>query len=385
MDTGSASARPDVVADQRLSWSVELASDVDALYLSAQGAAPTVLFDELESLRSAAELSGGSVDCSLGGTPVRIEPFAWGKYRYCAVHELARLGFTPSQHLPVVRVQPTAVALHSLGPAATVRWVETLLDSCGVEAQLHVSRLDLHSDWQGIEFHANERHRFVTYSDRRSVYEVDEELSGLTFGRRGGDLLCRIYDKTREAHDKGHDWRPAVWGSAYDPERKVMRVEFEFRRAGLREFGVDTPAQALDQAAALWAYATNSWLSLRIETADETLTVAGRSEMEARSGLRSCERHRAGSPHPSRGAQGTAPHTAEARRHPARPRPAGDLGCGNRHREACACQRAGRGGDRAPGPPASGDQRSASADRDLRGGRSAPGARYETCGVGGGT
>lgn len=270
MNTGSASARPDVVADRRLLRPVELASGVDALYLSAQGAAPTVLFDELESLRSAAEVSGGPIDASLGGTPVRVEPFAWGKYRYCAVHELARLGFTPSRHLPVVRVQPTAVALHSLGPAATVRWVETLLDSCGVEAQVHVSRLDLHSDWQGIEFHANERHRFVTYSDRRSVYEVDEELSGLTFGKRGGHLLCRIYDKTREAHDKGHDWWPAVWGGAYDPERKVMRVEFEFRRAGLREFGVDTPAQALDRAGALWAYATHSWLSLRIDTADET-------------------------------------------------------------------------------------------------------------------
>jgi len=135
---------------------------------------------------------------------------------------------------------------------------------------LHVSRLDLHSDRHGVEFHANERQNFVTYSNRRSLYEVDDELSGLVFGKRGGALLCRIYDKSRECRDKGHDWWPDVWGSAYDPERKVMRVEFEFSRSGLTEFGVDTPSDALTRAGDLWAYATGSWLSLRVPTDDDT-------------------------------------------------------------------------------------------------------------------
>ena len=55
----------------------------------------------------------------------------------------------------------------------------------GIHAVLHVSRLDLHSDWQGIEIKANERSNFVTYSDRRALYEVAEEMSGLNFGSRG--------------------------------------------------------------------------------------------------------------------------------------------------------------------------------------------------------
>ena len=253
-----------------MSRPVELTSGVDALYLSAQGVGPPSLFADLDAARSAAEAASLPIDTTVGGYPVKVQPRAWGKYRYCAVHELARIGFTPSENFPVVRFQPTAVALHALGPQGTILWAENLLDACGIVATLHVSRLDLHSDWQGVEFAADERRNFVTYSNRRSLYEVDDELSGRVFGKRGGALRCRIYDKSREAHDKGHDWWPDVWGSAYDPERKVMRVEFEFSREGLKEFGVDARADALAKAPELWAYASCSWLSLRIPTDDDT-------------------------------------------------------------------------------------------------------------------
>ena len=249
---------------------VELASGLDALYLSAQGKAHPTFFSDLEAARSAAEAASLPIDSTLGGYPVKVQPWAWGKYRYCAVHELARIGFTPSENFPVVRFQPTAIALHSLGPAGTVLWAENFLEACGVEASLHVSRLDLHSDWQGVEFLANERQNFVTYSSHRSLHEVYEDLSGLNFGKRGAALYARIYDKTRECEEKGHDWWPEVWGAAYDPERKVTRVEFEFSRAGLTEFGVDTPADALAKAPELWAYASCSWLSLRVPTEDDT-------------------------------------------------------------------------------------------------------------------
>jgi len=266
------------VSDQRAQISdplvadslVELFSGIDALYLSAQGSAPRSLFADLEAARCAAEAADLPIDCTLGGYPVKVKPHAMGKYRYCATHEMATFGFTPSEKLPIVRIQPTALALHSFGPRSTVLFAENFLDACGIEASLHVSRLDLYSDWHGIEVKANERSNFVTYSDKRCLYEVGEELSGLNFGKRGGALFCRIYDKTRESDAKGTDWWPDVWGRNYDPTRNVTRVEFEFSRAGLVEFGVDTPTRALTIASELWAYATCSWLSLRVPTDDET-------------------------------------------------------------------------------------------------------------------
>jgi hypothetical protein len=248
----------------------ELASGVDALYLSGRGALPRVLLDQLDGLKGAAADTGGPVDVALCGYPVRVLGSGWGKYRYYAVHELARVGFTPSDALPCVRVQPTSLGLHALGPDVMVLWVRNLLDALGIDAVLQVARLDLHADFHGLDIAADQRSNFVGYSNRRALYEVDEALSGLNFGTRGGALYARIYDKTRELDGKGDDWWLDIWGSRYDPARPVIRVEYEFSRDGLREFGLDTPEDVFAQMAALWAYAACVWLSLRVPTSDDT-------------------------------------------------------------------------------------------------------------------
>lgn len=248
----------------------ELLSGIDAMYLSAQGNVHPSLLTDLEATRLLAQESERPVPADLGGYPVTVQPHSFGKYRYCVKHDLGLLGFTPSKKLPAVRFQPSSIALHALGPDGTVLWFRNVLDSAGIDATVHVSRLDLHSDWQGLEIRAKERSNFVTYSNLRSLYEVDEEMAGLNFGKRGAALYCRIYDKSREAEKSGHDWWPDVWGPAYDPNEKVLRIEFEFRRTGLKELGVDTPDEAIQKAGSLWAYATQSWLSLRVPGDDDT-------------------------------------------------------------------------------------------------------------------
>lgn len=249
---------------------VELLSGVDALYLSGRGDLPAPLLEYLDALRNQAAEGGSPVDASLGGYSVRVLGHGWGKYAYCCVHDLARIGFTRSESLPAVRVQPTSVGLHALGPALLVLWVRNFLDASGIDATVTVSRLDLHSDWQGIWIDAEERTSFVSYSNQRALYEVDEDLSGLNFGRRGAALYARCYDKTRESEKEGTDYWPELWGDKFDPEERVLRVEFEFTRDGLREFGINTPEDAFDNIGPLWAYATGKWLSLRVPTDDVT-------------------------------------------------------------------------------------------------------------------
>ena len=50
----------------------ELTSGIDTLYLSARGTVPSVLLDELELHKAAAQLAGAPVNTTLGGYPVRI-------------------------------------------------------------------------------------------------------------------------------------------------------------------------------------------------------------------------------------------------------------------------------------------------------------------------
>jgi hypothetical protein len=87
---------------------------------------------------------------------------------------------------------------------------------------------------------------------------------GFTFGH--GDVMARIYDKTRLMRKKQERWMEDVW-QGRDPDRPVWRIEFQFRRGALRDFWlgrerIHSVADALAVRHGLWRYATE-WLSLR--------------------------------------------------------------------------------------------------------------------------
>lgn len=107
-------------------------------------------------------------------------------------------------------------------------------------------------------------HRRRREEPARDVHRDGLAVSNLTFGN--GDLMCRIYDKTRLMWKKGETWQREVWHE-YDPELPVWRIEFQFRRGALRDFNVDgehvhSVADALAVRQGLWEYGMD-WLSLR--------------------------------------------------------------------------------------------------------------------------
>ncbi len=99
----------------------ELASGVDALYLSGYGYLSKGFVAKLEEERIFADRVSVPVPFELGPLTLGLAPHSWGKYRYCLDHETGRIGFTASRRLPSVRIQPRAEFLHSVGPQETVR------------------------------------------------------------------------------------------------------------------------------------------------------------------------------------------------------------------------------------------------------------------------
>lgn len=67
----------------------------------------------LDDLDARKVVTGSPVDGDLPGYPVRVLGHGWRKYKYCCVHELARIGITRSKSLPAVYVQPTALGLNA--------------------------------------------------------------------------------------------------------------------------------------------------------------------------------------------------------------------------------------------------------------------------------
>jgi hypothetical protein len=105
----------------------------------------------------------------------------------------------------------------------------------------------------------------------RDTHEDGDEWTGFEFGRhKGGNVMGRVYDKTRNVAQTRKVWWFDYWGDRVKPGEIVRRVELEFGRAGLRSFGLDTPADVLDGLGDLWRYGTHDWLTFRTPTPDRT-------------------------------------------------------------------------------------------------------------------
>lgn len=269
----------------------ELASGVDALYLSGRAELSDSLFERLEERRLSAEAADEAQPIELAGVEFFVHPRAFGKYRYRLSHERGLIGVTASDHLPALRVQPRAEFIHGAGTGSVLEFFDGIGEYLAAgPVPWSLSRLDLFCDVQGWQVDGDLRHRFVSRSSRRDLHEDGGALLGFEFGRRTSKTICaRIYDKTRQAADKGLDYWPVIWGDRYDRSRPVLRVEAEIGRQALTEFGVDSPAEGLELAGAMWAHVTEQWLTYRTPTGDETRSrwpIASEWQVIQQAGLR---------------------------------------------------------------------------------------------------
>jgi hypothetical protein len=249
----------------------ELASGVDALYLSGRGVIRAGVVEALEEIRAIAVQVSQPLPTVIDVLTLTVAPHGWGKYRYLCDYPGVRIGITTSRHLPTVRLQPRSEYLHGAGPEQVVADVGELITHLVDGAVFSVNRVDLYADWQHWILTAADREHFVGQADMARTYVQGLELSGFDFGTRAShSMVGRIYDKTLDIRRTGSTWWHRVWGDRYQPGSPVHRVEFEFSRAVLREFGLSTPAEVLAARADLWAYASEEWLTHRNPTADQT-------------------------------------------------------------------------------------------------------------------
>lgn len=259
---------PDPVASSRL---IEVASGVDALYLSGHAQLPDSLLWRLDEGKKRAQSRGEPVAFSFGGTAFGLSPGGLHKYAYRLSHEWGELALTASTRLPPIRWQARSEFLHGLGVESSVHAIRTLVEREAGLVRFGVSRLDLYSDWQAWVPGWDDQKRFVTRAKHVSGDVEVGNWTGFTFGRRlTGTIGGRVYDKTAEiATGKGNPMWFEIWKDRYTPEVPVIRVEFEYHRKALfKEFGLDTPEEVLANLGGLWGHATEKWLTHREESGD---------------------------------------------------------------------------------------------------------------------
>ncbi len=224
-----------------------LSSGVDTLHVSAGGTVRAEVWDELDAARNeAAAGEPGPVELGDTGQVFEVQPHGWRFYGLWLRSPDYELMLGRNEKFPAAVAQLHSAYLHSMGVWSAVGLVESTLRRAVLvgPGKLCVSRIDLYADVQGWPLWVEDMGRFVSRGRYRGGYPVGEEdgserfwclgreLTGFDFGRRGGPVYVRIYDKTTEIRRRGLSWLPDLWGGR-EADEPVWRVEAEVRRRGL--------------------------------------------------------------------------------------------------------------------------------------------------------
>ena len=251
-----------------------LSSGVDTLHMSARGAVRGEVWTELEDAERRAQSEDEAVplDFELMGQAFLLKPYGLRGYAYWLASRDFELLLGRSERFPAALVQLHSAYLHSMGVEWAVGLVEQLLrlEVFAGRPGLAVSRVDLYADAIGWDLVLADLDRFVCrgrsrreFVDREQAFATGRRPTGFMFGRDA--LVGRLYDKTVEIALRGVTWLPDLWG---EREAAVWRLELQYRRPVLVEFGLRSVDEVLAGVQDLWRYGTGEWLTLRTPTAD---------------------------------------------------------------------------------------------------------------------
>ena len=167
------------------------------------------------------------------------------------------------QSRPSVMAEIRSEALHTRGPGDMVNRIIGLLEDAGGSlVGIKASRVDLYIDILLREsLWSLELMKYaVTRASDVSPHFRHGHLTGISIGK--GLISARIYDKPLEIKQhSGKSWMFNVWELDEVPEgKKIIRVEFQLRREGIKEMGLDTFDDFFENIQNVWAYCTGKWL-----------------------------------------------------------------------------------------------------------------------------
>lgn len=146
-----------------------------------------------------------------------------------------------SEKAPVAHLTVTGEFCHGVSPQSLLKMCRKLLHRCSIDATaMNLTRLDVCFDVVGRDagwlYLQKSKNRIIRRAKTANWDESGEGFSSVVFGRRGGDVVLRVYDKTAELkanEEKSERYRLSKgWDEI--PEG-LTRYEFELRSEFFRE------------------------------------------------------------------------------------------------------------------------------------------------------
>jgi hypothetical protein len=253
-----------------------LRSAIDSLYLSYSGTLNESIELELERLKLCAQ-SDDPDERSHASVLVADHSFqvsGRGSKRYPFIlsnqHYHLQVSRAQSSSMPLIYAQISSELLTLTGVDRAVNALNNLASVLGWDYEpSKVSRVDLCVDLDGFDgLPSIPLEHFICRSREKRFYAAGHSLTGLSVGE-GGELMCRIYNKSVELEKSKKYYLHDVWKSRGASGIDVWRVEFQFKREVLRQLGVHWMSDLLELQNSLWEYGTQ-WLQFKYAEGKDT-------------------------------------------------------------------------------------------------------------------
>jgi hypothetical protein len=250
---------------QALRWGV------DSLYVSYKGQLTLetqILLKRLKDLAQSQRPSDAAVaQLQLGDHVFEVKDRGTGLFAFILEDNAFRIQIAKSgsKSLPMAYVKISSQYLTARTPWEIVEELDELLASVSVYLdEPKVSRIDLFVDFvSSVDMESWDRTAWVTRANSVNAYSVGGAFSGWTVGL-GGAIAARLYDKVLEVVTQSKkDYLFPLWQKAgWDGDRRVWRLEFQFKQEVISQLGIRGFDAVMDSLGGIWGYATIEWLRL---------------------------------------------------------------------------------------------------------------------------
>jgi len=236
---------------------------IDTLEASFRGDLDAGFADELAGLKAKAQTEEHPQGLQVAGLDFAVQDRGLRPWPYLLRGEDMHLRLGTNSNFPTASARLGALGLASYGHQALYEIAAGAVAELGADKEAGLSRLDLAVDFQGWAPTTVEMDGVVCAASYRPVFPNVHAPETFMFGK--GQIVVRVYNKTREIAVKGGTWRAALWDSCqgYRSDQDVWRFEVQYRREALKELDAASAHDAFCKLDGLLGYGLG-WANLRV-------------------------------------------------------------------------------------------------------------------------
>jgi len=254
---------------------------VDSLYVSYRGSMKEGILDYLESRKQLARSDDleeqAQAVFDISGHHFEVWAKGSGVFSYVIDDNWFRISIagTGSKKLPALYVQIRSELLNCRGVEEAMKSLRCVVDELLVgNYEEKVSRIDIFVDFVSeFNFDSIKRESWITQAKNIQQFWDGNDFTGWSIGRRSGDILARLYDKTVELGISNKEFFKDLWRvNGWQEGQRVARLEFALKKGLLSLLGIFTVTEALEKLNDLWKMCTQEWLRLGVNNGTENRT-----------------------------------------------------------------------------------------------------------------